>query len=137
LAQSYQRLDVKQGEQANTAGVLRGSAIMQSAAKRAGNEGKAKGQEEVVYGHQKEADQRQLAQLALAHGQESEANTTAGQRAEREQAQFGVDTQTLKGREASDNGYVAPQNPADVKWSRNPAVRIQQMAQLKREGSVR
>lgn len=108
LARSYQRLQGRQAEQAREAGVTRGGAVLQSAAKRAANEGTAKAGIETAYGEQQAADQRSLAQLGLGRQREGEDNTTTVQRAEREQGQFGVDTQTLEAREASENGYTAP-----------------------------
>lgn len=108
IAQSYQRLGVKQTEQARGAGVLRGGALLQSAAKRAANEGKSK--EPVTQGlsRQEENDQRSLGKLALGREQEQEDIAKEAARAEREQAQFGIDTRTLEAREAAENGYVSP-----------------------------
>lgn len=111
LQQSYQRLGVRQGEQANTAGVLRGGALLQAAAKRATNEGKTRDEQNQAAQRTQEGLQRQLGQLTTARQQEGEDLTTQGSRAEREQAQFGIDTTTLEGREAAENGYIAPQAP--------------------------
>lgn len=108
IAQSFTRLGVRQGEQANTAGVLRGGALLQSAAKRAGNEVRAREPVQTNYARQIEADQRQLGQLVLQRQRDAEDLGTQGSRAEREQGQFGIDTETLKGREAAENGYYSP-----------------------------
>lgn len=122
LQRSYQRLGVRQTEQAREAGVLRGGAVLQSAAKRTANEGIAKAPIETSFQRQQEGDQRSLGQLALSRQQEAEDDTTGIGRAEREQSQFGVDTQTLEGREAAENGYVAPSGPAKLVYNKiNPA----------------
>jgi hypothetical protein len=112
IAESFKRLGVRQTEQANGAGLLRGGALLQSAAKRAANQGKATDQVQQTYARQQEADTRALARLALARQQESEDIGTQGSRAEREQGQFGIDTQTLEAREAAENGYESPVGPA-------------------------
>lgn len=114
LQRSFQRLGVRQGEQANAAGVLRGGALLQSAAKRAANEGIGRTGIETTYNRQQEADQRQLGALALQRQGDQQENATGISRAEREQGQFGIDTETLKAREASENGYRAPTGPAKL-----------------------
>lgn len=122
LQRSYQRLGVRQTEQAREAGVLRGGAVLQSAAKRAANEGIAKTPIEQTFARDQEANQRSLGQLGLTRQEESEDDTTGVSRAEREQSQFGVDTQTLEGREAAENGYQAPTGPAALVYNKvNPA----------------
>lgn len=112
IGDSFKRLGVRQEEQANGAGLLRGGALLQSAAKRAANQGKATDQVNQTYSRQQEASVRQLARLALARQQEGEDIGTQGSRAEREQGQFGIDTQTLEAREAAENGYESPVGPA-------------------------
>lgn len=101
LADSYRRLGVRQNEQANSAGVLRGGALMQAAAKRAANQALAAAPINQSY-------ERGIAGLARARQQEAEDHVTQGSRAEREQGQFGIDTRTLEAREASENGYTDP-----------------------------
>lgn len=108
LLQNYERLGSRQKEQANTAGVLRGGALAQAAAKRAANEGKAKEPIEEGYARSQESDQRALAKLALGRQQEVEDIGTQGSRAEREQNQYGIDTRTVEGTEAANYGYLDP-----------------------------
>lgn len=108
IASSFKKLGVRQGEQARSAGVTRGGALLQSAAKRAANETKTREPVDQTYTRQQAADQTNRAQLILNRQREAEDDANATARAEREQAQFGVDTQTLEGREASDNGYTSP-----------------------------
>lgn len=108
LALQYKNLGTRQTEDANAAGVLRGGALAQAAAKRAANEGRAAEPINLAYQNQQLADTRSLGRLALAHQQEGEDNATAGSRAEREQAQFGIDTRTVEAREATNNGYIDP-----------------------------
>lgn len=120
LKQSYQRLGTRQEEQANGAGVLRGGALLQAAGKRAANEGKQVETTQQGYQTEMQADDRSLSKLALARQQEGEDNTTQGSRAEREQDQFGIDTQTLEAREAAENGYVSPTAPAITRAAARP-----------------
>lgn len=108
ISDSFKKLGVRQGEQANVSGLTRGGALLQSAAKRAANEQKTRAPVDQTYTRQQGADQRARAQLALQRQREAEDIASASARAEREQSQFGVDTQTLRAREASDNGYTSP-----------------------------
>lgn len=114
LAESYKKLGVSQEQGANKAGVLRGGALLQAAQKRAANEGVTKGSDEQALQTQLTNDQIKRGQLTLTNQRELEALLTSSSRAEREQAQFGVDTKTLEAREASENGYVAPTPPKAV-----------------------
>lgn len=108
IADSFRKLSVRQGEQANASGLTRGGALLQAAAKRAANEAKTRQPVDQSYTRQQGADQKARGQLALQRQRESEDIASASARAEREQGQFGVDTQTLEAREASDNGYTSP-----------------------------
>lgn len=105
---AFKRLASRQTEGANAAGVLRGGALAQSAAKRAANEGKQREPVDQTLSRALAGDQRALGQLALTHTREIEDQATERTRAEREQAQFGIDTQTLEAREASEAGYTSP-----------------------------
>jgi hypothetical protein len=106
IAQGFQRLGVRQTEGANAAGVLHSGALAQAAQKRAANEATAREPVDVAYAQQQGANKRALARLALAHQQEGEDTGTGISRAEREQAQFGIDTRTVENREATNNGYL-------------------------------
>lgn len=108
IASSFKKLGVRQGEQANASGLTRGGALLQAAAKRAANETKTREPVDQTYTRQQGADQTARGRLLLARQREAEDNANATARAEHEQAQFGVDTQTLEAREASDNGYTSP-----------------------------
>lgn len=108
LSQGYARLAGRQREQANGAGVARGGALQEAAAKRTANEGRAQAPINTTYANQQAGDQRSLGRLALARQQEAEDIASSTSRAEREQNQFGIDTRTVEGREASNNGYIDP-----------------------------
>lgn len=122
LQRGFARLGVRQTEQARGAGVLRGGAVLQSAAKRAANQQLQQTGLDTAFQRQTGADDRQLGALTLSRQQEGEDDATGVSRAEREQSQFGIDTRTLEAREASDNGYRAPTGPAAVLYNKvNPA----------------
>jgi hypothetical protein len=112
LQQSYARLGGQQEEQANSAGVLRGGALLQAAAARAANQGKAN------EGVNREADtaiaalRRHLGDLALTHQREGEDLTQGEGRTEQGLEQLGLRTGRLETSEAVANGYVAPSGPA-------------------------
>lgn len=108
IASSYQKLGTRQAEQANGAGVLRGGALLQAAAKRAANEGKSREPVDQALTRQKAGDDRERGKIAVGRQQEHEDIAKEAARAEREEAQFGIDTQTLEGDEASANGYISP-----------------------------
>lgn len=108
IADSFKKLSVRQGEQARTAGVTRGGALLQAAAKRAANETKTREPVDQTFTREQATDQTARGQLALKAQREAEDVGRESARAEREQGQFGIDTKTLEAREASDNGYVSP-----------------------------
>lgn len=108
IKQATERLAGKQAEQENATGTLYGGARLAAAAARAGNETKER--EPVVKGYE-----TALGKLVTAHGREGEDLGTKEHRTEHEQEQFGIDTQTLEGREAANNGYIAPSAPPALK----------------------
>lgn len=108
LSRNFTQLGTEQAEKANAAGDATGAtsgALAQAAAKRSSNETIQREPIDTAYAREGEADERSLGKLALARQQEAEDDATTGSRAEREQAQFGVDTRTVEAREAANNGY--------------------------------
>jgi hypothetical protein len=108
LALNYQRLGGRQTEAARAAGVSRGGALLQAAAKRAANQKRDTEPIDQAYQRALEGDHRALARLVLARQRESEDSATAGSRAEREQGQYALDTRAVEAREATANGYIDP-----------------------------
>jgi hypothetical protein len=124
LGESFKRLAGRQGEQANTAGVLSGGAVLQSAAKRNANEGKAAEGQTQSYEREKAADTEALAALAQQLAPPDAANPLGGRSLQdiatqeantrANNAFYGSSQLALAGAEAARNGYTPPPVPAST-----------------------
>lgn len=122
LRQSYQRLGSQQEQGANKLGVLQGGALLQSAAKRAVNEGQTSEQQKTAYGRQQQATALELAKLAREGAPPDVGNPLGGRtfqdlltkltNAQANNTFFGESQQRLAGQEAAERGYVPPTAPA-------------------------
>ena len=108
LQRSFQQLAASQQEQANAAGVLRGGAALQSAAKRAENQGIQQTALNTGWSRQQQDIKSQVDRLGLDFQRGVADRTTALTRAGREDRRFGVDTSTQKSWQAAQAGYVPP-----------------------------
>lgn len=118
LQRGYSRLGGRQTESVNAAGLLRGGAMLQAAAKRQANEVIDRQPIETARARVAEDTDQALQRLALDYAPPSADNplggrrfqdrTTALTRGEREGAQFGIDVNNQKLYQASQVGYVAP-----------------------------
>jgi hypothetical protein len=132
LADSYKRLGVKQTEGANTAGVLYGGAVLQSAAKRAANEGVQKAGTEQTFQRQLQDDATREAQinegnensaghLTLSHQREGEnINKYEIPYAKENILSFEEGIGREEAKEAADNDYAPPHHAA-APYKPNPA----------------
>ncbi len=118
LRESFQRLAGRQGEQANSAGVLRGGAVLQAAQKRAANETKGREGQTLAYQRQQQADQEARGEATRGHERGLADLGTGLLNAQSNQTFFANSQGTLEDREAADQG-VEPQVPPKVPrpWS--------------------
>jgi hypothetical protein len=118
LQRSYQNLQARQSDQINASG-LSGGAALQAAAKRQANEGIAMQPLDIAQQRLGQDTANQLGDLALNYappgadlplgGRRAQDRSTALATAQRENAQFGIDTQSEMAYQAAGSGYVAPQ----------------------------
>lgn len=125
LRQSFQRLGTRQTEQANVAGALQSGALLQSAAKRARNEGQQSQAQTTNY--QRAQDQIRLARAKLdLYGAPPDAANPLGGRdfqdiaeqlanAQSDNTFYTTSERTLAGQEAAERGYTAPTPPGAPK----------------------
>jgi hypothetical protein len=124
LSESFQKLGQRQTEQANTAGVLDGGALLQSAAKRAGNEGLRKksidesNAQATASLAEREGELNQSAELnrgklGLTQQRSLEDIATELTRTQKEQAAYAANVHTLEGDEAASAGYSPAQKPSN------------------------
>lgn len=118
LQRAYAALAGKQGERAGQYGVLHGGALLQAAAKRAGNEGRESAANQTA--HQRRVDEltRRMAQLDLTSAPPDEANPLGGREfqdlashvstAQSNQAFYEAGQHRLEGTEAAKAGYELP-----------------------------
>lgn len=108
LKRSYDQLAARQRDQAAAQGVLRGGAVLQSAAKRAENQ--AIGQGEIDVDRARLRDDRDVAagRLGVEFDRGVTDRTTGLARAEREDTAFGLDVGAQKMFQAGQVGYVPP-----------------------------
>lgn len=122
LKQSYQKLGASQEQGANKLGVLQGGALLQSAAKRATNEGQESQTQKTNYQRQQDATSQELAKLAREGAPPEGANPLGGRsfqdlltkltNAQANNTFYGESQQRLAGQEAAERGYVPPTAPA-------------------------
>jgi hypothetical protein len=112
LGESYKKLGVQQGGQANATGTLYGGALISAAMKRAANEGSQKARDEAGRAEQKQANEteegrlvREESRLVGPGGSILEAIANA----EKSQQLFGQNINTLKGTQAAEHGYTPEQ----------------------------
>lgn len=137
LQRSYQRLAGQQQQSANAAGVLRGGAALQAAAKRTANQASDRAPMDTTYqrfladnqqaqdrlgaqrqdatsafdltgGRMGEDLQSQLGQLGLGYTRQGQDTATQLARAQREQAALGIDTTAAKAAQAAGAGWAPP-----------------------------
>lgn len=131
LAESYKKLGVRQTEGANTAGVLQGGALLQSAMKRAGNEGIQKQGIDQTLQRQlqddttqearvKEGDENAIGRLLRTREREGEnINESEIPYAKESITNFEKGIKREQGREAANNGY----EPIQPRRASKPATR--------------
>lgn len=133
LQRAYRTKAGVQGEEANSYGVLRGGAMLQAAQKRAANEAvdrqpldtgfsRFKAQNAEAVKRTGEDSDTALGRLALMMAPPDAANPLGGRsfqdrtttltRAERENTQFGIDTEAQKGFQAAGTGWDPGTRPA-------------------------
>lgn len=108
LARSYQTLGGRQAQQINAAGTGAGGALLQAQLKRAANQQTDLAPVNTAAGRSADASTLQLGAAALDYQRGGTDRGTALERARREDAQFGVDTQAEKQYQAAGVGYVSP-----------------------------
>jgi hypothetical protein len=108
LAESYAKLGVRQGDQANAAGTLYGGALISAAAKRAANEGATSARDREAYRQAVLGFQDEQGKLARAEQEQTGTLAEAIANARLNQQLFGQNINTLKQNQAAGQGYVVP-----------------------------
>jgi hypothetical protein len=122
IQRSFDNLKSQQEQQANTAGVFSGGALLQAASKRATNQGIQNAAEEANYNRalanlaaneqtSRETAERGEGKEGLGKQQMLEELGMKGTQAERNANQERLNTHLLMGREAAEAGYRAPGAP--------------------------
>lgn len=121
LKRAFSILAGKQTEQANRYGVLGGGALLQSAAARAGNEGRESQQQTVAHQRRTDALNQEIARLFETSAPPDATNPLGGRafqnfttqltNAQANQAFFGESQGRLAGQEAAERGYEPPPSP--------------------------
>jgi hypothetical protein len=122
LGESYKKLGVQQGGQANATGTLYGGAMISSAMKRAANEGSQKARDEAARAEQVQANQNERGRLSTQENQllgPGGSLLEAITNAERSQQLYGQNINTLKGTQAAEHGYTPEQAGGVVPYERN------------------
>jgi len=108
LQHSFQVLAGQQQQSANAAGLIDGGALLQSAAKRKWNQDTQQQALDTDLNRARQARDTQIGRLGLGYTRQTSDLATGGQRALREDTQFGLDTEAQKAFQATQANWDPP-----------------------------